>query len=34
MAYFVLALRESVGDYDTSTLIEGSKYKAKINKLS
>lgn len=30
MAFFVLALRESIGDYDTSTIIEGSKYKALV----
>jgi hypothetical protein len=30
MAFFVLALRQSVGDYDTSTLIEGSDYKALV----
>ena len=27
IAFFILALRQSVGDYDTSTLIEGSEFK-------
>jgi hypothetical protein len=30
MEFFVIALRQSVGDYDSSTLIEGSKYKALV----
>ena len=30
IAFFVLALRESIGDYDTSTLIEGSDYKVLV----
>ena len=30
IAFFVLALRESIGDYDTSTLIAGSDYKVLV----
>lgn len=29
-SFFILALRQSVGDYDTSTLIEGSDYKVLV----
>ena len=27
MVYFILALRQAIGDFDTSTMIEGSEYK-------